>query len=305
MSEIMETNQNKIKPFKSAAEQTESWMLLFDMLLAAHERREAEKTAELPDFNAVMHNLLERGNASFQDGIDLPLNALILKFGLSPFEAFCVMLAFAAETDRKYESVFALFNNIPEIKKPTLGLLAELFLLITGESITAVNSEAHFTAYSENAVMRFLFESFADKPELSRLSAPLSLNKTALYYLNQSNLPPDDLNPYCKIYPYEIFDGENEPLICHKSETEKLIAVIKNQYEEQELTCLLNIHGQAGVGKRFILRRACVDLKRDIIFADYSYLIQNPFNQIRKHADLLIAYCILHDSLLCLENFNV
>ncbi|MCL2036789.1 MAG: ATP-binding protein [Oscillospiraceae bacterium] len=315
--------KEEIMPFDSSAEQVGAWLSLVEMLLAAFKQKQdvqnSENTAHFPDFHLIMRHIFARGAASVNAGKVFPFDNLILKFGLGPFESFCVILALSCEVERKYENVFALLNDVSEIKKPTLGLAAQLyeFALTGGEEVRGIELGVQLFFSPDSDSARFVFQRFADKPEMSRLSCPLSLNKSVLYYLCLDDVGDaplsDELFGFCEIYQYALYRANSEPLLCHRFETEKVLAAIRSHGEtpgygeDSNAVCLLNIHGQAGGGRRFVLRRSCAELNRDICFADCSVLLraETPIHELCKTADLLLAHCLLNDSLLCLCDFEI
>ncbi|MCL2633081.1 MAG: AAA family ATPase [Oscillospiraceae bacterium] len=309
--------------YKSHQEQIGSWVRFVDMLLAAllirkqngeillsvpGEREDAFVALEkiesadyvIPEFTEIMEKIFECGAELYDDGVVLPLNDLILKLRLNPFEIFCVVLAFAVERDRKYEAVFNVLGSSSEIKKPTLGLAYELFSMV----VSLDYGEAFFFSHCHSNCSKFLFESFADKPEQSRLAKPLSLNKMALYYLADTKLPFDEIPAFCEFFPAASM---NEEVLCHEDEINICTALINSEFSlgSGKQTCLLNLHGPDGSGRRFILRKACADLSLDVIVADCTAFLKMPLYDMRKQAGMLAGYSILSGAVLCLNEFNI
>ena len=318
--------------FNTAGEQIEAWKRFCDMLFAsllirrqrgeilrfvpcaaedvfiAMEKTGYDESQIIPEFERLMQSLFECGFKTHEDGLSLPLNNLILKLMLNPFEVLCVVLALATELDRKYEAAFSVLGIANEVKKPTLGLAGELYSMAADTN----ELEMYFCAHAESNSSRFLFEAFADKPEQSRLSKPLALNKMVLYYLLDSRLPFDEIPAYCDFYSTEM---ECEPVLCHKNEIERLTAIIasvkadRNSGQSEQMqadqTVLLNLHGPDGSGRRFVLRNACIELGLDLIVADCTALLKMPLHEMRRQAKMLLTYSLLNDAVLCLNYFNI
>ena len=161
---------------------------------------------------------------------DFPLLQLFRRWGLGDFERGCVILAYAAALDRKYEKLLAYLQDDITQKAPTTALAAQLFLPLEH------TMEEYLSRFARRDVFTSLFEG-------ERLSAgQLVLRPSALEFLSTGTVAP--------LPGLRLFDGASEgpdgPLVTGWDTARRLDALFSEPGERA--ICLV---GAPGTGKRF------------------------------------------------------
>jgi hypothetical protein len=128
---------------------------------------------------------------------EFPLTRLLKKLRATDFQQLVVVLALAAEQNRKYERVFAyLQDNVTE-RRPTLGLAADLYSLID-----RLEEKELFGLYDDrHPLNRFvLMPGRTDRSSASGLSRPLAIRQATLLALTETNTLPEPLPASCTVY---------------------------------------------------------------------------------------------------------
>ncbi|MGI6193096.1 MAG: ATP-binding protein [Christensenellales bacterium] len=178
---------------------------------------------------------------------DFPLRLLFSRCGLDEFEQNCVILAYAAALDRKYEKLFAYLQDDITQKLPTTSLAVQIFLpfgATVEEYLTRFSKEDHFTA---------LFDS-------ERLSSgSLELKQGVIAFLSNGTWPA---SPQIR-----LFDGVREqplgPMIIATDIAERL-----DQVFDTKGPWAVCLYGERGIGKRFQVEHLMARKGAKCVFAD-------------------------------------
>ena len=161
---------------------------------------------------------------------EFPLLQLFRRCGLGEFERQCVVLAYAAQLDKKYEKLFAYLQDDITQKAPTTSLAVQLFLPMEH------TMEEYLSRFARRDVFTGLFER-------DRLAAgQLVLRPAVLEYLSTGAVAP--------MPGLRVFDGAADatdgPLVTGQETAAQLDLLWKEP--GQRVICLL---GGPGTGKRF------------------------------------------------------
>jgi len=178
---------------------------------------------------------------------DFPLRLLFERCALDSFEQSCVILAFAAALDRKYEKLFAYLQDDITQKLPTVPLAVQLFLPF-GERV-----EDYLTRFSREDAFTALFD-----PE--RLAAgSLALKQSVLGFLSTGAWPDSER--------IRLFDGQRQrpagPMVIAQDVAEKLDRVF-----EQDGPWAVCLYGEPGIGRRFQVEHLMARKGARCVFAD-------------------------------------
>lgn len=177
---------------------------------------------------------------------DFPLLRLIARCGLDSFEQNCLVLAYAAVLDKKYEKLFAYLQDDITQKAPTAALAVQLFLPV-GRTV-----EEYLARFSRRDGFTGLFER-------ERLAAgQLVLRQSALEFLSTGTVAP--------LPGLRLFDGGAEkpagPLIIGQELARRLDVLFQEPGER--IICLT---GGPGVGKGFQVEHLMARSRQRCVFA--------------------------------------
>jgi len=205
-----------------------------------------------------------------------PLLQLFDRFELDEFEKNCVILAYAALLDEKYEKLFAYLQDDISKKLPTLSLAVSLFMERDG------SAQAYVARFTESRSFTGLFD--AEK----RRSGFLALSRETAGFLNgHIEFPPG----------FRLFDPAADP------DTDKLLV---QQEQAGELDSLFSqpksaglLSGSEGSGRRFQVEQVCRRQRVRCLFVDLRLAGQESETVFK--AGILAR---LTDSCLCLSGLE-
>lgn len=210
--------------------------------MGLEEELEPEESAQLGEAQAAIALRLGRtGDA------DIPVLHLFQRCGLDAFEQNCVILAYAAVLDRKYEKLLAYLQDDMTRKSPGTALAVQLFMPKGG------NMEQYLARFTRQGRFSRLFE----REALAR--GELVLHPLTLEYLSGGTIADRQ--------GMTVFDGAvrrpDGPLIVQGDAARRL-----DRMMEEQLPCVLCLSGGAGSGKRFQIEHLLARQKKRGIFAD-------------------------------------
>ncbi|MGI5979250.1 MAG: ATP-binding protein [Oscillospiraceae bacterium] len=210
-----------------------------------------EETARALD--ALWSRIRERERASLAAGVDLPLLDAAAEFSLTPFGMFCLLMALSVSCDRKYETIYARFQDDAAAVLPTVGLAQTLFgALWPDEDLTPprelcfVETDADGRDIAaplrlRTAVVRFLLGESVWSPELDGIAS----------YLN-----PDSL----------------DPLFIHEAVKDAIVRLLYASRGGGEL--LLYLLGRPGTGRKLLLRTVSAETGLPILSVSVERLLR-------------------------------
>lgn len=206
----------------------------------------------------------------------IPLLALIERFQLDSFEQNCVLLAYAAALDEKYEKLFAYLQDDITKKEPTFSLAVSLFM------------EPDFPpqAYLCRLTAESIFTSLFDKEK--RKSGFLVLSAEVISFLNAALTLPAGFR------------------LTEPSSEDSPDALLVQQEIGQALdslfslpSCVGLLSGRSGSGRHFQIEQLCRRHNERCLFADLSITGRDP--AVISTASMLAR---LTNSCLCLSGLE-
>jgi AAA+ superfamily predicted ATPase len=313
--------ESAVRPFRNAQEQMDACLAFLDGLCAAYLAIQQAQTPEafegrgvvIPESQVTvalsgqteiephegylshLRYLQERTRLS----PEFPLTRLLKKLCATDFQQLVVVLALAAEQNRKYERVFAyLQDNVTE-KRPTLGLAADLYSLID-----RLEEKELFGLYDDrHPLNRFvLMPGRADRSSASGLSRPLAIRQATLLALTETDTLPEPLPASCTVYRRV---APIEPLTAGAQlEQARRFCEYARSRPEDGRPALLQIYGAPGTGRRFALRYLAEKLKTDILALDCSVLSGLGADARRLLVETAVSWCFLTGGIPALLNFD-
>ena len=183
-----------------------------------------EEAAQMDASRTAIQMRLKQTNGEF------PLLRAFQRLDLEPFEEDCLVLAYAAALDQKYEKLFAYLQDDITKKEPTVSLAVQLFLPL----------EQTMEEYLSRFARRDSFTSLFDRERLA--AGYLVLRPVVLEFFSTGTVAP--------LPGLRIFDGAHEkpsgPLVIGQELARRLDLLFQEPGER--VICLL---GGPGTGKRY------------------------------------------------------
>lgn len=170
------------------------------------------------------------------------------RFAFDDWQKFLFLICIANHIDRSYERAYAYLQDDARAVFPTLGLAWYLYqyLYMGNEKVVKI----------PRCLLPdgFLEEDGQDAERLSGLAAPLKLQPELLRYLG---MPVQKEN-----YAFRVYDAETDIAAYEESEVgylEKILFGWKEELGEWDVRdiCFIRINGEAGVGKKTLVKAAC------------------------------------------------
>lgn len=283
----MQIDNVLITPYDNGGEHLADCLAALDMLLVGvytcHGDGEALNAAGLPMTNQEAHRFLNGGEldgislpaglsetldfaqqivrarerASVEVGTDLPLLDAAAAFSLSPFGAFCLLLAVSVSCDRKYETIYARFQDDAAAVLPTVGLAQTLFSALWPTADVTPPRELCFA------------ETAADGRDVA---APLRLRTAVVRSILGESVWSPELDG---IASYLNPDGL-DPLFIHGETKDAIVRLLRAAQGGGGL--LLHLLGRPGTGRKLLLRTVSAETGLPILSVSAERLLTGERN---------------------------
>lgn len=219
------------------------------------------------------------------------LPVLIQMLQLSEFEQFLVILSMMVY-DKKYEPVFSYLQGDVRLREPTIGLavsLCELCKTSDCASIGAVREKS-------GLLFQYMLELYP-VPDLGAAIQVLRLSKRIYSYLLGYDGLSSDLEAYVEFFSRK----EILPAIgIREDQLGKLKKYIRFQLQENtEKGNILNLYGNRGIGKRYLLKQAARELGLNVLFVEVYKLLNNRLADIQELMRKIAIETMVTGSLTC------
>ncbi|UHA73455.1 ATP-binding protein [Paenibacillus sp. 481] len=231
-----------------------------------------------------------------------PLQYVSIVFGLSAYEARCIMICLAPEVHRKYEKIYAYLQDDVTRKSASVDLILQL---TEGEWEEKFQARSYLSAGS--TLQRFFFTSHTQVSGHTLLSKSLQLDEKIVAFMLGANKLDDRLSPFCEmIYP----SGQLSELLVDKQLQDKLKAFAGRMYESDSHSdskgqqgLLICISGAAGSGKLFHVKHFCQHFLHPLLVVDVRRMLQEdkPFDELITH---LIREAVLQQAVICFRHIE-
>lgn len=202
-----------------------------------------EEADQLAASRAVIQTRLARTEGEF------PLLSLFRRCGLDEFGQSCVVLAYAASLDKKYEKLLAYLQDDITQKAPAAALAVQLFLP-AGSTV-----EEYLSHFSRRDVFTGLF----DREKLA--AGQLVLHSAVLEFLSTGTVAP--------LPGIRLFDGGTQrpghPLVIGQDAARRLELLLEEPGERA--VC---VTGGPGSGKRFQVECLMARRRRRCVFVELN-----------------------------------
>ncbi len=221
--------------------------------------------------------------------------AVRIKFELSELETFAMLLALAAEYDRKYESVFVnLHNNNSDIYA-TPWLAVKLYEYFFGSA----GSGAAKLLSGSSALTRFLCSREFRKRDRSEISQRLVLSRRVSSYILGLNKIDPLLSPCCR-----LIDGKEQSFhipVREKQQSEITSLFTRNAFKD-EGCFVLDLYGPKGVGRCYAAARAAASVGLKVLRVDLPKLTELAGTSLEKYLDMIYTETLLLGAIPCFVN---
>ncbi len=229
------------------------------------------------------------------DGSDLflPMEYLNSVFKLSKFERFAVLLSFATELDRKYEKIFAYFNDYVSQKYPTVQTACLIF-----DQKPEVYMRNLTRFYGDSKLMKYFFTG----QDVNRSSMQLKLQDPIVNFLMDSELEAIVLPEFLKLY---LPDEVPSPLMAHQGVQQKIAAYLKALPSNRKRRVVMNLHGQEGIGRLAQIKHYCHERGQSAVIMSMERLDLIHLRGQDRYADTLkelAQVLLMHQAVLVLTN---
>ena len=241
---------------------------------------------ESADIYMLRDYFLSRLLATLESKSDIPFIELMKKFELDEFSTLCVLLAFAAAHERKYEKIFAYLQD-DITKKFPLAESAIDILAVSGEKL----AEYYHYFLKSSPLRRFLL---ADSSAADSLRVPLILHPRILDYLlgdGQGKNPPGYITRQEDIDIHDIY-------INHE-----ITANIEGALAGEHKTAVVCVTGKPGSGRKFHIANALKNAGERALFIDMRSLYESDGDMETKIRDI-VREGALYGGYLCFSRFE-
>ena len=242
---------------------------------------------ENADINSLREFILSRLHATIDSGAEIPFIELIRRFELDEFSIFCLLLAFVATHERKYEKIFVYLQD-DITKRHPLAETAIDILAVPGEKLAVYYP--YFLPSSP--LRRFLLAKSATD---DALRLPLVLHPRILDYLLGGGYG-ENTHAYLRMQE----DMELHDVCIHKDIAGRIGNVLTAEHGKTSVIC---IYGAAGSGRRFHTAHALDAGGKRALFVDVRAVHELDGEMEDKTRDI-IREGVLYGGHLCFWRFE-
>jgi hypothetical protein len=243
-------------------------------------------------------HLEQRLGASSAVGFIPRVELLSKKFRLNDFERFLLLLSLAVAADRKYESIYAFLHNNVKERQPTKGMAVSLYKMFFGIEDYHIGRAIK----GEGNLFRFLAESRTGSTGESGLADRIVLSRRVSSFIFGVNRIDHELAEIAYIFDRsERLDG----IYIRHEQYHRIKAYIENIiHNADRVGNVLNIYGENGIGKKYMLKHAAQALGFNLIFVDFSKLKLQPHSALQRLLDKVYLEYMLTGSIPCFINMD-
>jgi SpoVK/Ycf46/Vps4 family AAA+-type ATPase len=236
---------------------------------------ESEMRMILSAIEQLEEKIARKSLAAQGQGVCLSLVNLAQLFHLTPFDTGILLVCIAPELDQKYERLFAYLQNDVTRKRPSVGLIMNLFCTSLEEKL-----EARKRLIAESPLLKYqLIMNAGDvaSGQMTSLSRILKIDDRILNYLLDIECMDEQLIPFtAAVTPRASLDE----LLFPAEFKERLVHVMQPSgvspaRKEKECGRVFFFHGPEGVGKKLTAEALCKSLGISMLVADVPHMLTN------------------------------
>ena len=223
-----------------------------------------------------------------------PFEMIRSLFGLDELESFCMLLAFSAEYDRKYEGVYAwLHNNSPDYY-PTKWLAFRLYELLF-DPLPQDTAAAILTGSSP--LCRYLLSHELRRRDRTEISGRLVLSRRAAAYLRGINKTDPALEGICIALRHD----EKSYIPFREEISDRLLYLLVRKGFRKKGCFIAELCGEKGIGRTTAILKALSALDMSALKIKLDPLIDMGDEQRNKLLDMIYAETVLTGAVPCFE----
>lgn len=244
----------------------------------------------------------DREDASIFAQHELSLLRIESAFNMYSFSKTCLIMALAYELNRKYRNIYSFINNEKSDVYPTAYIALKL---------CNINTEVYSDVIPCIAELKIIRDYIFENKNLmmieskNDITAPLKLNEKVQKILIKSSNINYKIFHYFEIFKYkdELEELEfnhyiKEDIVEASYEIENIIS-----YKLYSKSKIIFLKGLEGVGKRFYIKHALKELKRNVLFIDISALI-NEKDEAEELKQDILKECLMENAVPCLYGLH-
>jgi len=190
-----------------------------------------------------------------------PLVRLERMFGLAPFEVGVIMMAFAAEADKKYERIHAYFNDDLTKKMPSVSTAFEVLCRDKAEELQGWRHVSPDSPLLFFNLVRFIDDQ-AESPFISRR---FRLDERIKRFMVGDNGLQESLLPVARLY---FLHGASPAFHVRSAMKDNMIKHIMGGKDTNTGKQVFWMFGKAHEEKKAVVKAVCEELKLPLIIAD-------------------------------------
>jgi AAA+ superfamily predicted ATPase len=251
--------------------------------------------SELEHIEKITRQIHQKKNNTIKKGKELRLHQLSGLFNLQQFEVDVLLICLAPELDLRYEKLYSYIQNDVTKKWPQVDLVINLLITSTEERL---RGREYFSLEAPLIKHKLIHLSDDGQEDRARLMSKfIKVDERIIDYLMTSDETDFRIRNYCRlIKPKKIYDN----LVLPEE--------LKNEFVEfaklhgQNKATMFFLQGHYGTGKKTIAEAFCNELGTALMIVDSKVLAEDPSF---KTLAIILRECLLHDSSLFLEGFDV
>jgi len=192
---------------------------------------------------------------------DCPLLRLARIFGLTPFELGVLIMAIAPEIDKRYERIFAYFNDDITKKSPSIALVLDILCSNPKDKLTAWR---YFSW--DAALLYFDLIHFIDGHDDGAFSGRrFRLDERIRRFIVGDGGLHETLSRIVKLsYP----DGNISERSIHSDVKEKVLQIIRNEMDKNTAKTVFWLHGKGKEEKKVTVQALCGEIGLPLLMVD-------------------------------------
>ena len=215
-----------------------------------------------------------------------------IKFGLSEFEAFAMLLSLAPEYDRKYESAFVYLHNNSSDIYATVWLAQKLYELFFDNAA----ADAAKLISGESPLMRYLCTRDLKPRERSSSSQWLLLSKRVSSYIMGINRIDPTLSGFCTLLDSSLTEGH---IPVREEQFDKATGLFAANAFSGNGCFVLDIYGPKGIGRCYMAAKTAAAFGLDVLRIDLCRLTETAGQSLEKYLDMIYTETVLLGAMPC------
>ncbi|MCO5188681.1 MAG: ATP-binding protein [Anaerolineae bacterium] len=242
--------------------------------------------------------LLLQREASHEQGVVLRLDALVIRFSLSPIDRAALLIALAPDLDLRFERLYAYLQDDITRQRPCVDLILTLICPSTEEKLI---QRQRFTAQAPLRYHNLLqFVTNKGQGDIPLLSQSVRVDERIVDFLLDGDIIDERLASFVTVFEPDIqFDA-----LFYPDTFKQRLELLAQQQVTRETATLLYLVGESGVGKQATACAFCNELGLKLLVVDSSALLQLPLADFSRSVRLIERESWLQHALVFWRDFD-